>query len=139
MWVSRTRPGAVDATSPAIAGASRCIAPAGTGPRPNDASTSSVSPGRISGPRSSARPQSPGVDEARAVRRREADRVAVVGVGDAPRFEAEIADSNGVAAMRLEVQRGRGEPGLGMERVEAAGEAGRRDDPHPASRLELVA
>ena len=58
-WVSSTRPTPVDAASAPTAGPSRCSTPSGTGPGPNDTSVSSVSPGAISGRRSSARPQSP--------------------------------------------------------------------------------
>ncbi len=58
-WVRSARETPVDAASRPTDGPSRCWAPGGTGPVPKDTSARRMSPGRMSGAMSSARPQSP--------------------------------------------------------------------------------
>ena len=56
-------------------------------------------------------------------------------VGDVAGFDREAvaaADRERPLGQDLHVERGRGEPGLRMERIEPIGEAGRADDPDPA-------
>ena len=57
-------------------------------------------------------------------------------MGDVAGFDHEAigaADRDGPLGQRLDVERRRAEPGLGMQRVEPVREAGRSDDPDPAS------
>src|SRR5260221_3869967 len=61
-----------------------------------------------------------------------AEREAVTGVGDRRRLERQRADRHVPVAYGLDVERGRGEPGLGVERVKAIAQAGRPEHPHPA-------
>src|SRR4029078_5033793 len=79
-----------------------------------------------------------GVDETWTVRERDAECVAVRGVRDTDRLDPQRPDGY-LVGDGLDIQRRRGEPRLVMERVDAAGQTCRRDDPYVALRFELPA
>ena len=142
--VSRTRPAPVRAASSPTAGPSRCCASWGTGPGPE----ADLAEERV--PRPDQRlevrraPAVAGVDEPRPdpVRPGHAEAEARVVVRDVAGFDREAvgaADRDGPLGQDLDVERGRGEPGFRVQRIEPIGETGRPDDPDPAPQGRLPA